>query len=99
MTVISLLALLIATLSFVKADLAVYCVLNADPGKFKRFADFKFYEGCDTACACSAHELLCIERHGNEQSSIRLEATSYEYAESCMQSNRCICNIDEAAWA
>ena len=32
-------------------------------------------------------------------SNFRLESTSYEYAESCMARNQCICNIDENAWA
>ena len=59
---------LIATLSLVviehmvKADLAVYCELNSNPAKFKRFADFQFYKECDTGCTCKALELLCVER-------------------------------------
>ena len=90
----------LTTLSIVvRGDLAVYCTLNANPGDFKRHADFEFYKQCDTDCTCQAHELLCIERYTDDLESIRLESHSYDYAEACMQSSKCLCNIDSDSWA
>ena len=33
----------LTVLTIVRADLAVYCTLNANPDQFKRHADFEFY--------------------------------------------------------
>ena len=97
---------LLATLSLIviehvtKADLAVYCELNSNPELFKRFAEWSFYKECDIGCTCQVHELLCVERIGNTAPpTITLESHSYAYANNCMKSSRCICNIDPVGWS